>query len=158
MKFATAAQDGWATPCSMFSQRISSRMESRDCCFCDCRTEIRLQERSQGKCLWQLTGSICSKKVLEAAKAGTTVFTTCLDLMDLRLSRTHTSMISNWFQEGLQDIQGCPETSCAHSSREATVWHRRALWLDHFQGCESHTVNQAKSQLGLEYLSIDLAG
>ena len=30
----------------MFSQRISSRMESRDCCFCDCRTEIRLQERS----------------------------------------------------------------------------------------------------------------
>ena len=26
--------------------------------FCEYRTEIRLQERSQGKCLWQLTGSI----------------------------------------------------------------------------------------------------
>ena len=71
------------------------------------------------------------------------------------VAHTH---VDDWFQEGLQDIQGCPEAYCAHSSREATVWHRRAMWLDHFQGCESHTVNQAKSQLGLEYLSIDLAG
>ena len=40
-----------------------------------------------------------TKSVLEAAgfvefKAGTTVFTACQDLMDLRLSRTHTSMIA----------------------------------------------------------------
>ena len=108
-KLATAAQDGWAKTCSMLSQRISSRMESRDCYFCECRTEIRLQERSQGKCLWQLVQSTgremrgvlgmctarkCSKLVGLWSQGWNKVFTTCLHLMDLRLSRTHTSMIS----------------------------------------------------------------
>ena len=97
---------------------------------------------STGREMLDVRGTSTARKCLRLlgswSQGWSKAFTTCMDLLDLRLSCTRMSTTSVCVQENLQEIHGCFATSCARASFETTVRLGCVLRKDHLQRWQSH--------------------